>query len=628
MSCEQEGRATTGNRPSQTCDFEGLTFDSSGRVFGSIHRDVSAYLLLPLISCIGCSILATAILAWDSRSATSRLSAALVYGGAFWALCEVLWMTSADPEVALRFVKLSALGWVLIGPLALQLMIEVIGEPAKNVRSELRALYLASALFLVIDWTTPWIHTRVVETPWAEGWSYELGHAYPFYWSFTVAALVWGLVLGFRAYGRLPSEAERRQARWFGAGIMAPLVIGSVTDGVLPWLGIQVIHLATPTFLILGLTVAWSLHRYGYALLAPTAYSAKIVETMQEGLVMIRLDGRIRSANSAFAKLVGCDAQQLLGTKIRELLDCEPFEWLQAKREVASIMTPLEGSPFEVSLSIAMLEHRDLGTCGAVVVVRDQREIAGLRERLVLSGRMAAVGELAAGVAHEINNPVAYVRSNLVLLRGHWDTLRNQWTTLDHVEEKDREELQTLLAEGEELIDESLEGINRTAAIVRGIRDFSHAGGGARERANLNLLVEAAHRMATAGLKPGMEIRTVYGQLPETFCSPGEIQQVILNLLINALDAIDEAGVIRVETRHEGNLVVISVHDDGPGIERENLARIFDPFFTTKTVGEGTGLGLSISYEIITRHGGEISVESTFGPGTTFRVSLPVTPDA
>jgi two-component system NtrC family sensor kinase len=605
-------------------DVDGDAMGSSGRGFTSIHSLVHHYLLLPLISCIACSIFATTILARDPRSSTSRLSAALVYGGAFWALCEVLWATSTDPEIALRLVKLSAIGWVLIGPLALQLMIEIIGEPAEDVRKRLPALYLASALFLVIDWTTPWIHTGVIQSPWGGGWTYELGYGYPFYWAFTVTALVWGLALGFRAYGRLPSKAERTQARWFGAGIMAPLVIGSVTDGVLPWMGIQVIHLGTPTFGVLGVTVAWSLHRYGYALLAPTAYSAKIVETMQEGLIMIRLDGRIRTANRAISELAGCQAEELLGMPLQRILECEPFESMQPEREIASILSPLDGSPFEVSLSIAMLEHQDLGICGAVVVVRDQREIAGLRERLILSGRMAAVGELAAGVAHEINNPVAYVRSNLVVLRGHWDTLRSHESSLERDEAKDREELQTLLAEGEELIDESLEGINRTAAIVRGIREFSHAGGGERERIDLNGVVEAAHRMAASGLKPGAEIRTAYGALPEAFCSPGEIQQVILNLLINALDAIEDAGVIRLETRLEEDTLVVSVCDDGTGIERQDLARIFDPFFTTKTVGEGTGLGLSISYEIVARHGGEIRVESTLGSGTTFQVALPI----
>ncbi len=236
---------------------------------------------------------------------------------------------------------------------------------------------------------------------------------------------------------------------------------------------------------------------------------------------------------------------------------------------------------------------------------------------------MAAVGELAAGVAHEINNPVAYVRSNLMLLRNHWDTLRTSLAP-QIAEDKDRENLEILLAEGEDLIDESLEGTNKTAAIVRSIREFSHAGGGARERIDLNVIVEAAHRMATPRLGRGAELQTDYGRVPAIDCSTGEIQQVILNLVMNALDAVGETGVIRVETRCEDEWVVLSVRDDGMGIDPDCLQRIFDPFFTTKAVGKGTGLGLSISYEIVHRHGGEITVESTLGQGTTFEVRLPV----
>jgi PAS domain S-box-containing protein len=584
---------------------------------------VSVYLLLPLVSCVGCSILATAILARDAKSATSRLSAALVYCGAFWAFCEVLWSACPNPEVALRIVRLSALGWVPIGPLGLQLMVEVVGEPAARVRSKIPALYLASAVFLVLDWTTPWIHMSVVETAW--GWGYELGPVYPFYWIFTVTALAWGLMLGLRNYANLPSQAERTQTRWIGAGILMPLVIASVTDGMLPWLGIQVIHLGTATFLVLGATVAYSLHRYGYALLAPAAYSAEIVETMREGLVMIRLDGRIRTANSAIARLVGCPGSQLLGMRIQDLIACDPFDPTRLEQEFEALLRPREGNPIHVSVSIAMLEHHDREHCGAVVVVRDQREVVGLRERLVLSGRMAAVGELAAGVAHEINNPVAYVHSNLIMLRQHWETLRDKLTPR-LIDPREREEFETFFVEGEEMIDDSLEGTNRTAAIVRSIRELSHAGSGAREHVDLNELVEAARRMAAPRLRCGAEIRFEAGRLPQISCSPGEIQQVILNLLMNALDAVEETGVVRIETRHEDDVVVLCVSDDGCGIESPVLERVFDPFFTTKAVGEGTGLGLSISYEIVNRHGGEIRAESSMGHGTLFHVALPVHP--
>ena len=205
-----------------------------------IHALMSL-VLMPLIACVTLSVLATAILLRDSTHGASRLSAALLSGTAFWAFCEVLWANTGDAAAALALVKLSALGWVAIGPLGLHLMIEVIGEPAETLRRKLPLLYAVSVLFLMVDWMTPWIHTAVVETPW--GFGYELGPAYPLYWVFTVTALGWGLFLGARAYRRLPSPAERKQACWIGAGIMVPMVVASVTDGILPFLGVQVLHL-------------------------------------------------------------------------------------------------------------------------------------------------------------------------------------------------------------------------------------------------------------------------------------------------------------------------------------------------------------------------------------------------
>jgi signal transduction histidine kinase len=488
-------------------------------------------------------------------------------------------------------------------------------------------LYLISFGFLVVAWTTPWIHTGVVAARW--GWAYELGPAYPFFLAFTVATTLWGLVIGARAYRRLPSRAERRQAAWIGAGILVPLTAGSITDGVLPYLGIHVVHLGTPSFVILGATVAWSLRRYGYTLLVPAAYSGEIVETMRDGLVMLRLDGRIRTANSAMARLAGCSRQALAGMWIQDLLEPAPATGADAPPLFDCELRPMKGSPLPVSISTALLRNGQGEPCGTAALVRDQREVVSLRERLLLSGRMAAVGQLAAGVAHEINNPVAYVRANLVALRQHWTHLRDLIDTDDEAPNADRhkklqEEIEEILGEGLELIDESLEGVARTAAIVLGIREFSHAGSAVREPVQLNDVIEAAHRMAAPHLKHVAEIEVDYGVLPPVLCSSQEIQQVALNLLINAADAISELGRIRVSTRREGDWVRFLVSDDGDGIDPDSLDRIFDPFYTTKGVGEGTGLGLSISYEIINRHGGEIVVDSALGKGTTFAVRLPI----
>jgi signal transduction histidine kinase len=291
-------------------------------------------------------------------------------------------------------------------------------------------------------------------------------------------------------------------------------------------------------------------------------------------------------------------------------------------------MTPLSGAAFPVLVSTSVLLDREGKPSGSAAVIRDQREVVGLRERLMLSGRMAAVGQLAAGVAHEINNPVAYVRANLVMLRQHWERLRDlpvpPASEAPDARGKREAELQAVFEEGLELIDESLEGVTRTAAIVRGIREFSHAGRAVREPVNLNDLVDSAHRMAGPRLRQTANVSLDYGDLPPLICSAREIQQVILNLLMNAADATGESGSIWISTRREGDYIRLAVRDDGSGIERDALDRIFDPFFTTKDVGEGTGLGLSISYEIVNRHGGEITVESRPGKGTVFRVLLPI----
>lgn len=597
---------------------------------------MSFYMLLPLVACVVSAMLATAILARDSTSGASRLSATVLYGGAFWAFCEVLWVNASDPTVALWLVKLSALGWVMLGPLALHLVIEVTGEPAHEIRRILPRLYLASAAFLLLDWTTDLVHEGVVETPW--GFSYTLGPAYPAFWLFTVVTMVWGLALGARAYRRLPSRAERQQACWVGSGILAPLLIASVSDGVLPFLGVHTIRLGTPTFIVLGATIAWSLHRYGYALLVPAAYAAEIVHTMHEGLVMLRLDGRIRTSNEAMARLAGCSRRALSGASFQDLFSCDLHKALETEGGLECEIRPLAGESFPVSISTSILRNRQGEAAGAAVVVRDERELVNLRKRLLLSGRMAAVGQLAAGIAHEINNPVAYVRANLVMLRQHWDAFRELASdalslagpsgppgeTKSDGRAKLAAGVDALYTEGQELIDESLEGVARTAAIVRGIREFSHAGSAVREPLDLNEIVGAAHRMAAPRLSAGIDVQLDYGDLPPFLGSAREVQQVVLNLLINAADALGESGLIRISTRKEGDFVRLAVSDDGSGIEQADIERIFDPFYTTKSVGEGTGLGLSISYEIVKRHGGEIAVDSTPGIGTIFRVRLPI----
>ncbi len=576
------------------------------------------YVLVPLAASIVSAVLASTIWTRDPAHRANRLATLLVGTSAVWSLCEVVWNTTGDPRLALWLVRLSAVGWVWIGPLALDLFLEITGDSSPQARRWLPALYGAAGTFLAIDWCTPWIHPAVVRTSW--GFGYELGPTYLVFYLFTVCGLGGAFALGARSYRRSASPGERSQARTIAVGILVPLVVASLTDGLLPFFGVQLPRLGTASFAFLGVTIAWSFHRFGYSLLAPGAFAREILETLPDGVALLRLDGRIRSANDGLARLAGMPTEQLSGLPVSILLTPSPAPPAREVNEEECELAPAVGRRIPVSVSSSLLRDKQGSPLGLVVVVRDLREVVMLRHRLVTSGRLAAVGELAAGIAHEINNPVAFVRSNLALLQTHWSTLRGQL-------EKDEttDDLAEVLREGDELLAESLEGVDRAASFVRDVKGFSHAGRAERELADVNQLLESVLRVAAPQLRNRATLDRRFGQIPLLTCAPQEIKQVFLNLVLNAGQALPaQGGTIRLSTAAGEGDVFVTVGDDGCGIAPDALDRIFDPFFTTKPVGEGTGLGLAISYQIVRKHGGDIQVDSEPGKGTVVRVRLPV----
>jgi signal transduction histidine kinase len=580
---------------------------------------VTLYVMIPMVACITSAVLATAILTRDTSHRANRLAALMVAGVSFWALCEVLWNSRPDPETARIFLRLSALGWTFIGPLALDILHEITGERTLRTQKALPYLYGTAAGFLVAAWFTPWMHSGVVATRW--GWGYEVGWLHPVYLVFTVACILVGLASGRRAY-RTASPGEKAQALSVGGGIVIPLCVASATDSLLPLAGFQPFHLGTTSMTMFGISIAWGFYRYGYSLLAPGAFANEILETFPIGVAMLRIDGRIRSANGTMARLLGTVPQALVGVQIRDLLFQRELDLMEEVTEVECQMRSFGDGRVPVSISSTILCDRQQAPIGLVLVARDVREVVALRSHLVVSDRLAAVGELAAGIAHEINNPLAYVRSNLALLRKHWDALESEIEktgTLRYAA--------VLLAEGEEMIDESLQGVDRAVAIVRDVKGLSHAAQNECEMADVNSLLDGVIRMATPQLRCTSSIVKDYAALPPLSCAPQELQQVFLNLVMNAGQAISKSGEIRVMTRVTGVFILVRVEDDGCGIPPEVVGRIFDPFFTTKAVGEGTGLGLGIALEIVRKHGGQISVESEPGEGTAVCVRLPIHTD-
>ncbi|MBI5938510.1 MAG: response regulator [Betaproteobacteria bacterium] len=277
---------------------------------------------------------------------------------------------------------------------------------------------------------------------------------------------------------------------------------------------------------------------------------------------------------------------------------------------------------------------------------REKAEQAGLiakleeaHNQLLQSEKMASIGQLAAGVAHEINNPIGFVGSNLGSLRSYVERLLDVLAAYEaakpllpadsqereRIEASEREaELAYLKEDVLALIAESLDGIGRVRRIVQDLKDFSHVDSGEWQHADLHHGLDSTLNVVNNEIKYKAEVIKEYGRLPLVECLASQINQVFMNLLVNAAHAIEERGTIAIRTGADDARVWVEIADTGSGIPPENLKRIFDPFFTTKPIGKGTGLGLSLVYGIVKKHDGRIEVESEPGQGTTFRITLPI----
>ena len=254
------------------------------------------------------------------------------------------------------------------------------------------------------------------------------------------------------------------------------------------------------------------------------------------------------------------------------------------------------------------------------------------QKQLVQSEKLASIGQLAAGVAHEINNPIGYVSSNLNTMQNYatqlLEALEEYSNAAPHADTHDirrRFDIGLLATDLPQLLVESREGLEHVAKIVRDLRDFSRIDRAENwVRADLRRGLESALNIVYNELKFKAKIDNKSGDLPPIECLPSELNQVFINVLMNAGQAIREKGTITIDSGRRGEHVWVTIADDGDGIAPEILPRIFDPFFTTKPVGSGTGLGLSISYGIVLKHHGTINVESVPGRGTTLRIELPI----
>ena len=340
-------------------------------------------------------------------------------------------------------------------------------------------------------------------------------------------------------------------------------------------------------------------------------FSENIVESLNVGVLAVDFGGAVESWNTQLEGLIGVPREEAVGRKLEDVLPSDLMAEITARsgdERVSSLykfhMQNREGRNLVVNVSIAPLVGKSGDRIGRLILFDDVTQRMRLEEQVFQNEKLTSLGLLAAGVAHEVNTPLAVISNYIQMLAKQ-------------------------LPSGDprhQLIEKVVKQTFRASEIVNNLLNFSRTGATEFTEVNLNAVVEevltlVAHPFRTARVQV---TRNLQQELPAVLGSTNKLQQVFLNLFLNARDAMPSGGVVEIRTAAHNGSVEVEIIDSGSGIPRENLHRIFDPFFTTKSSGRGTGLGLSVSYGIVKEHAGKVDVRSTPGKGTSFRLEFPV----
>jgi two-component system NtrC family sensor kinase len=371
--------------------------------------------------------------------------------------------------------------------------------------------------------------------------------------------------------------------------------------------------------------------------LALATYGLVITDVMMPGRNGVELlrDIKARHPETAVIMVSGVDRQQ----RVRDALNLGASDYLVKPCELDVLLIAVERALASRTLQrIAKQYKADIEKQNKELALRAD-ELQRLQAQIIHSEKMASLGQLAAGVAHELNNPAGFIYGNMDVLKNRLAGLQDLLVAYEQLTVppalaplinalKIRVDYEMLIDDLDSIVSDCLEGAVRIRDVVQNLRLFSRLDQAELKHVDLHEGIDSTIRLLSQYYSSGrVVVRRDYGELPLVSCYAAQLNQVWMNLLANAAQAISGHGEVRITTSVDEGWVVIAVRDSGCGVPQDLLPRIFDPFFTTKPVGEGTGLGLSISYGIIERHGGAITLASTLGKGTTFTIRIPIEMD-
>ncbi len=571
----------------------------------------------------------------------------LISSIAVWNFAFVFIQSSVSYDIAMFWLNISSFGWCTIAVLALWLSLVLTNrEKILNKWYFYIITFSITIFFIYKQWTGFLIHDIIRQSyGWSPLWSESV---WP--WLFYVYYLSIPMTVLFIGYATIKKRNylfEKRIKLTISSGYIF-FISAVITDIVLPRLNIHAFpSIGCILALILASAIIYGITKYRLMTITPAYAASDILATMSDSLILIDPEGKITEVNNSALNLLGYTREEIIGLpavilfpegSTRFLVNREaPLPGKESFDKNQNFFRTKKGEDIPVSFSISTIKDKNGDLLGIVGVARDMREILMLQKRgkelaaekvrsevlreksyelqeayekltaaqakLIQSEKMAAVGQLAGGVAHEINNPIGVILGFSQSITGRIKESDPLYMPLKSIE---REAV-------------------RCRKLVGDLLTFSRSEKTKAEITDINLTIEETLSFIEARAKlKNIEIIRDYGKkLPGIMANKNQLQQVIVNLCNNAIDAMPDGGRIRLFTEKTQGNILIGVSDTGKGMTEEVKKHLFEPFFTTKEVGKGTGLGLSLCYEIIKKHNGTFEVQSEPGKGAAFNIKLP-----
>ena len=591
------------------------------------------------------------IISLNPKAALNRICGAMIGSYAIWNLAFSFLQASDSKNTAMLWENIAALGWTSFPCFSLWCTIVLTRNETFMKKWYLYPLLFFWPVFFVYKQWTGSIIIDLIHNDywWGSVWSDSIWPwTFYAYYSFFMTIIIY---LGIVFIKKSKLIKGKKTGIWLILAIIFLLTnLGSVTDVLLPRLKLTVIPPIGPILILIwAIGLTYAINKFKLRVLTPSYAAGDIISTMSDSLILIDPEGKISEVNNAALKLLGYSKDDII-YQPADLLFSEETPFFK-RIELGKIFNKglfkdyqitfrtKNGMKIPISLSGSLIKDKNDELIGIICVARDMREIIKLHQKekeftvekarsdalqerahelqeaynklkaaqamLLQSEKMAAVGQLAGGVANEINNPMGVILgfSQIIVKR---------------IKEGDPLYLPIKSIEREAI---------RCKKLVVDLLTFSRTGKSQFELININQTIDDTLSLieTQANVKNVEITKAYYSGLSNIFANKNLIQQVIVNLCNNAIDAMPGGGKITIATIQEGKQIEIDISDNGIGMSEEVRKHIFEPFFTTKEIGKGTGLGLSLCYEIIQKHNGSIKTESEMGRGSTFRVKLPIT---